>query len=682
MSASGKDAVPRPQGRRRAWSAKRGVFNGAVVKRVLLTVTCAAATLFPLASSAAEPAPMPAKASAGAAAMPPYPSKCPLSTPNFIGPNCLLDEGLRPCNFIKPGTDGCIAVQLTPVSWNSFKPVPNSNLHVSVSASTVAIGGTLTVHANIATPFCTYAMTIAPSHPRCMAGLEFSVSSRYVPVNYNGEFNPLRLVFGPNCGNGVESESLAHPVKTCTAKVLAPFGGRVLPFHYAVVTVEADLNLGGNLGDEEDFVQVALRVGHPTNCAATARGCPLKVFVRVLQPIRSGLAVDDEDRKDGPVNFTVPTYSRLGSIYTEPGEAGQKCVSGCANVLVTVISPKTHKPVAGAVVDVSVSPVAHVPQFGNEFLCNQSDDPATTHCGSYLSALKADEKGQVHLIYWAPSEISPVHPTLTATATKPCAAAADCPPKGEMTTNLTVSQNLIYHHDGGLSEETVAELVKLARDKALFTEGSKLVYEDLSEAGLEASFDWLWGVELAEELATGLPSIFTVIFFGTIEIYKTVSEIHDQIELIAGLLEALDLPATGLYEEPFETKVPAAPSTAFEYEILHGLFAPSHITTGGALWWDAQHLSAQYGRVKDQIPFRGQQLSLDVYEVSRCDETHPDCGPGYKQEDGIEPGLCFYLSGDSGFGSDWDYHFCIPKYNAWAWVQTQKDLKATAVGGA
>ena len=40
-------------------------------------------------------------------------------------------------------------------------------------------------------------------------------------------------------------------------------------------------------------------------------------------------------------------------VYTEPGEAGQKCESGCANVLVTVTDPQTGKAAQGAKVTAS-----------------------------------------------------------------------------------------------------------------------------------------------------------------------------------------------------------------------------------------------------------------------------------------------------------------------------------------
>ena len=126
-------------------------------------------------------------------------------------------------------------------------------------------------------------------------------------------------------------------------------------------------------------------------------GCPLDVQVTVLETLRSGLAVDDGFRKEGPVNFTIPSYSNAGSVYTEPGEAGQKCESGCANVLVTVTDPLTSKAVVGAKVTATVDPI-DVHHYGDEFLCAQSDE-AHVPCGTELSGLVTDQKGQIHLIY-------------------------------------------------------------------------------------------------------------------------------------------------------------------------------------------------------------------------------------------------------------------------------------------
>ena len=114
--------------------------------------------------------------------------------------------------------------------------------------------------------------------------------------------------------------------------------------------------------------------------------CPLRSrWSRVPQPIRSGLALDTLDPSEGSVNLTVrPTrnYSDPASVYGEPGEAAET-MSGCANLLVSVIDPKRHKPVKGASVTVSVSPVRFVKGAGHEFLCTASD-PTKLRCGAAI----------------------------------------------------------------------------------------------------------------------------------------------------------------------------------------------------------------------------------------------------------------------------------------------------------
>ena len=98
--------------------------------------------------------------------------------------------------------------------------------------------------------------------------------------------------------------------------------------------------------------------------AQAAGGCEgqLKVFIKIVGPIanvgtRSGLAVNDDDPKDGPVHFTVPIGSTTETEYAEANEAGQKCESGCANLLVTVINQQTGKPAANATVNADLGQI-------------------------------------------------------------------------------------------------------------------------------------------------------------------------------------------------------------------------------------------------------------------------------------------------------------------------------------
>jgi len=213
-----------------------------VIRGFLLALACAALSVLPVApSTAAGPL---SRAPSGAATFPPYPAKCPLTTKFVYGTSCLVDEGLRPC--LRGSSPGCTAVTVGPGSaWNYFLPVVNGNLHPTTSTMTVPIGASVTVHASVAAPACTYALLNAPGHPRCWDNLTFGGSTYYMPTNYNGEFMPPRLSFPSSCA--VEGETSRHNPMSCTAKVLPPFGGRVLPRHYVVVVVEVEVNRGGTL---------------------------------------------------------------------------------------------------------------------------------------------------------------------------------------------------------------------------------------------------------------------------------------------------------------------------------------------------------------------------------------------------------------------------------------------------
>jgi hypothetical protein len=66
-----------------------------------------------------------------------------------------------------------------------------------------------------------------------------------------------------------------------------------------------------------------------------------------------------------------------------------------------------------------------VHHYGNEFLCAQSDE-AQVPCSTDMSGLGTDQKGQVHLICWAPGVVRNAGTVLRVTAQKVCTADA-CP---------------------------------------------------------------------------------------------------------------------------------------------------------------------------------------------------------------------------------------------------------------
>jgi hypothetical protein len=66
-----------------------------------------------------------------------------------------------------------------------------------------------------------------------------------------------------------------------------------------------------------------------------------------------------------------------------------------------------------------------------------------------------------------------------------------------------------------------------------------------------------------------------------------------------------------------------------------------------------------------------EQIHVDVYTVSYCDQADPVCGPGHNGERGIRPRLCFYFTGSDGIAPDWNDHFCVSQYDAFAWAESQ-----------
>jgi len=408
-------------------------------------------------------------------------------------------------------------------------------------------------------------------------------------------------------------------------------------------------------------------------------GCPLDVQVTVLETLRSGLAVDDGFRKEGPVNFTIPSYSNAGSVYTEPGEAGQKCESGCANVLVTVTDPLTSKAVVGAKVTATVDPI-DVHHYGDEFLCAQSDE-AHVPCGTELSGLVTDQKGQIHLIYWAPGVVRQASTVLHINVKNACTAEA-CPTRlevGQKNQALQIKPYVIYEHTGELSKEEVEALVEMARNPGLFSLTNELGKEAF-KVPFEEALKWLVGEEEEAELAVeSIPDIFAEPLFGLMEATHVAIELHEQDELVAALLQAVALPGIGLYDPPRESKAPAPPGGLFQSAILHGIANPLHLAAGGVLYDDAEILSGQLKKLNDQLAARPEEIHLEVYEVSNCDQAEPSCGPGYKYSDGIKPQLCFDFDGSDGYPGAWADSFCISQYDAFAFAESMGKRLNTAL---
>ena len=433
-----------------------------------------------------------------------------------------------------------------------------------------------------------------------------------------------------------------------------------------------------------------------TKTATSNHSCALTVTVQQLQPLRSGLAVDKEGGY-GPVNFTVGTAAEP---YTERNEAGQRCMSGCANLLITVTDALTHKPVEGATVEASLSRTAADSRsqgdpYGNEFLCIQSDKPVPD-CGDGVS-YNTDAKGHVHLLYWTPG-VSPGPSgsgwsvTLKVTAHKcgvaSCSLHQQSGKAKPMT--LTAQPYVIYQHTGQLGAKEVALLVKLAQEPDLIV--FELAADHYAETLIEQALETL---ELFEEHAASIAGAAGLVVSTVVKAVEASTKLKEQRGLIATLLVAEDLSTLGLGEDVYANEVPVDANLAFRDAILNNLgivptpFNPKTLEPDGVLWSDANALSTQakeLPRLFSHPPVQSEQINLKVYEVSHCDEGYPLCGPGYRDlpaqaqsttvenHHGIQPELCFYFTGYNGLpGLDWTDHFCIG-YDAPFWVDTQPGL--------
>ena len=424
----------------------------------------------------------------------------------------------------------------------------------------------------------------------------------------------------------------------------------------------------------------------PAGSTASTNGCQLNVTIKPLQSLRAGLAVDNGSPHEGPANFTTLTASRAGSAYAEPVQAGQKCESGCINLLVTVTDAKTNKPVSDAKVEASLSEAAfsysNGQALGTDFLCAQSDQEVLT-CSKDLTGLTTDDNGQLHLLYWvpglAPQGVVGSVPTwssdISVVATKDCDNGVCRHAEGANDFPVVAQPYIIYQHSGQLSRKVVELLIEMYEEGSSFLSGQakELAYDRTTEPLIE-QLEKLEAEAVASALKSAGPAIAGIHF--VYEAGESVFKSHKQYGLIAALLTALNMPGVGIgVDNPFEQEVPDTPSSAFMDALLAGLGNTVAVGRGGALWSDAEALAEQAKSAGKAFAVQPENVTLKVYETSYCNLDNPDCGPGYKGSPGIKPNLCFYFTGSTSFPEPlrWQAHFCEP-YDASAFVWTQKGL--------
>jgi hypothetical protein len=384
--------------------------------------------------------------------------------------------------------------------------------------------------------------------------------------------------------------------------------------------------------------QPALSWAANNTAALTGPKCPLKVVVKVLEVARSGLAFHGRQYNEFPVDFVESKSGGVdGNVF--------RCESGCVDVLVTVINPKTHAPVPGATVNASISAISNV-VAGAQSLCQTSADGLTDlTCSDYLLGLKSNDQGNVYLRYWAPGLVTTRTTTLKVTAKWGCSATACSSREMEGSArplNIKVSPDLIYNHSSPISEEQAEELAAWAGGTAFFTKFLKVT--TTAPHVLEYALKWLEANEIAVETAVkGLEALEKVEpIFGVIEVFKVATELWERESMISMFFEDTGLNPIGLGDNPFEATAPAAPTVNFLNHIVnYGVIAPFDIGADGAWWGIAQDMRGVeegakiYGHPADLSDWG---VKVRVYEISHCDVSK-DCDPGYGNDVGTDPVL-------------------------------------------
>jgi hypothetical protein len=255
--------------------------------------------------------------------------------------------------------------------------------------------------------------------------------------------------------------------------------------------------------------------------------------------------------------------------------------------------------------------------------------------------------------------------TLTVTA-----EAHPYPRPGTATATLTIRPNVIYHKLAMFTALEVEELIETYRDGGRLS----IIGQYLGgpfEGVLDGAFEWLAGSEeVAAAAFEGAAAALTTPLFLGVEAVHLTQEVLEQRKLIDVFLHGFDLKPFGLERPAHESSANIRIPVAFDDYLLHGLFVPAHIRTGGMIWGFAQHLSSVMSPKRPH----GQSLFLQIYDVSYCEEAEAaHCGPGYRAADGIQAKLCFLFTTDD-MAPNFLYRVCLDQYDPLAFVESQPHL--------
>jgi hypothetical protein len=376
--------------------------------------------------------------------------------------------------------------------------------------------------------------------------------------------------------------------------------------------------------------------------ASTANGtksavkpiCPLKVVVKRIEPLTSGLAVHSPHFEQYPVDFTAAKPNTW--LASAGGASTYQCQSGCTELLVTVTDPTTGKPVDDASITASVDNLTpeytnipgtistatgngspeDVPTVaaGDQLLCDTNhvgrDNPG---CGATLTGVKTDYSGEAVLRYYAPGVIATASTDLKVSATaNSCIPGACRLRKGEAKPmRLTVKAHLLYAASPTLSTAQEEELAAWAGGSSVFTKFLKLgaggfktykyVLKTLNYLGVHAKevAELLEGVEKAEPIG------------ALFEVGEKLNALNERRVMIGMFLELTGLQGPGPGDDPFESSAPSGPALKFTAELANlNVTLPFEVGAEG-FWWDvAGYLEKARGEQHPEWPVEGRCQNL------------------------------------------------------------------------
>jgi hypothetical protein len=419
----------------------------------------------------------------------------------------------------------------------------------------------------------------------------------------------------------------------------------------------------------------------------------LKIFVKPLEALRSGLAYHPVRYKTYLVDFTT-----RGDL-SDPDAPLVTCESGCVDLLVHVIDEATHEaPKPFATVTASLGDLElgeqswdgrsfTPPSYGVGTLCTVNAAGLDQQCGQSLENLQTDSDGLIRLRYWAPGVMADSKAPLTITASCEWSAPFCVSAAKTSHTTLTTQPYEIYQHDAQLSADTLSELSAWAGGANKFNEvleQTHTTYDALAKALAALAQFELKAAHAVKETLEDVENVepLTVLIGAALKF----DEAQEAVAMFAEFMDAAGLSPFGLGAPPFEASATGNPGGLFVKQLMSLLALPEILKEqigNGGFWWasaqDVQH-AIDEGRFDPSDP--DWSLDVSVYEVSHCDTQAGTCGPGYGNSPGsadvfnagIDPKLVFLLAfkhdGITLESSAFDI-----TYDALAWAETQPDLE-------